>query len=308
MKKINNTSDFRIISLSLISIVIFFTCLYFKNLPLSILKININDLPNIGITIYNIVIAIIATALTLTFILIFSKKNDDELKNRLKQIGIGLGAIAIYFFLPSLEAVPFTLCGVDPADLHIVIRIIYATIFEILLACIIMLIYNKKIKNDYKEMKKNSTEYFTKYIKYWFIALFIMMVSNLLINLLVTNSLPTNEQTIRDTFNISPFYIFFSAVIYAPIVEELIFRQSIKNIFNSKWLFIIISGLFFGSMHVFTDYNSLTDLLYIIPYSTPGILFAYMLEKSNNIFVPISFHFLHNGILISLQFLILLFG
>lgn len=134
------------------------------------------------------------------------------------------------------------------------------------------------------------------------------MISNLIIKLFIDSNLPNNEQTIRDIFGISPIYIFFSAVIYAPIVEELVFRYSFKKIFSNKWIFIILSGLIFGGMHVFNNFENLTDLLYIIPYSAPGIVFAYMLEKSDNVFVPISFHFIHNGILISLQFFLLIFG
>lgn len=308
MKKINNISDYKIMSISLSAIVILFTCLYFRYKPLEMFKVNINDLNNGTFIFYNITTIITACLLTLLFIIFFWKKNDNELKIRFKQIGTGIGAMTIYFILPYLEGLPFGIVGIDPNSLSLGIKVFYLIVYSILTICIIMLIYNKTLSTNFKDMKKNSTKYFNKYIKYWLIGLFIMMTSNLIINLIVTNNIPSNEQTIRETFNISPFYIFFSAVIYAPIVEELIFRQSIKNIFNNKWLFIIISGLLFGSMHVFGDFKNITDLLYLIPYSTPGIIFAYMLEDSDNIFVPMSFHFLHNGILISLQFIILLFG
>jgi len=87
-----------------------------------------------------------------------------------------------------------------------------------------------------------------------------------------------------------------------------IFRQSFRNLFQNKWLFIIISGLVFGGMHVFTGNNiSKLDLLYLIPYSAPGMAFAYMLYKTDNIFVSMGFHMLHNGIMIALQFLTIYF-
>ena len=308
MKKINNISDYKIMSILLSATVILFTCLYCRYIPLKIFHIDINSLNNTTSILYNIITILISLVLTMSFIIAFWKKNDDELKVRFKQIGIGIGTIAMYFILPYFEAIPFVIIGINPNELPLSIKIFYLVMYGILTMSLIMIIYNKKISKDIKDMKKNSTKYFNKYIKFWFIGLFIMMVSNLLINLIASTNIPSNEQTIRETFNISPFYIFFSAVIYAPIVEELVFRQSIKNIFKSKWLFIIISGLLFGSLHVFSDFQNITDLLYLIPYSAPGIVFAYMLEDSNNIFVPISFHFLHNGILISLQFLILLFG
>ena len=308
MKKINDISDYKIMSISISSLIILFTLIYFRYKPLELFNISISDLNNTILTTYNIITIITSCFLTLLFIISFWKKNDKDLKIRFKQIGIGIGAMALYFLLPYLEGVPFVIMGVDTTTLPIWVKVFYLTMYSVLTASLIMIIYNKKLSKDFKDMKKNSIKYFNKYIKYWLIGLFIMMVSNLFINLIVTNDIPSNEQVIRETFNISPLYIFFSAVIYAPIVEELIFRQSIKNIFNNKWLFIIISGLLFGSMHVFGDFKNITDLLYIIPYSTPGIIFAYMLEDSDNICVPMSFHFIHNGILISLQFILLLFG
>lgn len=308
MKKINDISDYKIMSISISSLIILFTLIYFRYKPLELFNIGISDLNNTILITYNIISIITSCLLTLLFIISFWKKNDKDLKIRFKQIGIGIGAMALYFLLPYLEGVPFIIMGVDTTTLPIWVKVFYLTMYSVLTASLIMIIYNKKLSKDFKDMKKNSIKYFNKYIKYWLIGLFIMMVSNLFINLIVTNDIPSNEQVIRETFNISPLYIFFSAVIYAPIVEELIFRQSIKNIFHNKWLFIIISGLLFGSMHVFGDFKNITDLLYIIPYSTPGIIFAYMLEDSDNICVPMSFHFIHNGVLISLQFILLLFG
>ena len=50
------------------------------------------------------------------------------------------------------------------------------------------------------------------------------------------------------------------------------------------------------------------DILYLIPYSALGISFAYILQKTDNIFVTIGLHFMHNGILMALQVLVLIFG
>jgi len=296
------TSDFKIISISLFAVLIFFTLSYFRNLPLSMFNIDINTLSNTFNTYYFILTELLATALTIIFVITYWKKSDSELKKRYKSIGIGLGAIAIYYLLPYFQIIPFMLFNVNPIDIPIELEIIYLMAYSSLIAAIIIFIHRKKLRKDFQKFKKNSTKYFSKYIKYWFLCLGIMMISNLLINTLVTNNLPANEQAVRDIFDISPIYIFFSAVLYAPVVEELVFRQSIKNIFSNKIVFIIISGLIFGGMHVFGDFKTLTDLLYIIPYSAPGIIFAYMLADSDNICVPMSFHFIHNGILISLQF------
>ena len=134
------------------------------------------------------------------------------------------------------------------------------------------------------------------------------MTSNLIILLINSGNMANNEAAVREMFNSTPIYAFISAVVFAPLLEELVFRKSFRYMFNNDTLFILASGLTFGAFHVIGSYESLIDLLYIIPYSVPGIVFAYTLVKSKNIFVPMGLHFIHNGILMSLQFFLMFFS
>ena len=85
------------------------------------------------------------------------------------------------------------------------------------------------------------------------------------------------------------------------LVSNIGRKRRLRNI-----LFIFFSGLIFGGMHVIGTLEHLVDLLFIIPYSIPGFVFAYVYTKSKNICVPISLHFIHNGIMMSLQILLLI--
>ena len=102
--------------------------------------------------------------------------------------------------------------------------------------------------------------------------------------------------------------MFISAVFIAPVLEELTFRQAFRNIFSNDKVFIIMSGLIFGGLHVVGNVNSPVDLLYLIPYCTPGFVFAYIMAKTDNVFVSMGLHFLHNGVMISLQILLMVLG
>ncbi len=221
-------------------------------------------------------------------------------------LGALLGTL-IYFILPYFQGIPFQLLGLDPKTLPLWVKTIYLIAYEILILLLITSVFQHTLEKDWKDMKKNHKSYFNTYFKYWFLILFLMMISNGVITLINHGDIANNEQTIRDTFKLAPIYTFFSAVIYAPMTEELIFRQGVRNIIKNNVLFILISGLLFGSMHVIPSYHVPLDLLYILPYSIPGWVFAYILTKSKNIFVPMGLHFIHNGILMSLQFLIYFF-
>ena len=220
----------------------------------------------------------------------------------------GFLAIFVYLILGKFQALPFKLFNVNVNIIPMYIKILYSLIYEILIVCILIIIYNKQIVSNFKDLKKNHKKYFSENIKYWLIGLMIMYFSNFIITYGFKNGIGDNEETIRTLFSISPIYIYISAVVIAPITEELIFRQSLKNIFQNKYLFIIMTGVIFGFAHIGFSVSSPSDLLYIIPYGALGSMFGIMLEKTNNIFVSTGFHLMHNGLLVGIQFLLLIFG
>ncbi len=227
------------------------------------------------------------------------------MKNYFRNALYGLLGIFLYFLLYSIEGLPFALVHVDPNSLPTFIKVTYLVAYEILMIAIMLLLYYNLFKKDLADMKKNHKKYYSKYFKYYLIAFAIMMISNLTIVLLLNKDISTNETLIRDTFKISPFYIYFSGIIFAPIVEETVFRGCVRKILTNKYLYVIVSGLLFGFAHISGYITGVSDLLYLIPYSSLGIAFAYIYYKTDNIFTSMGLHFMHNGVLLSLQFLTL---
>ena len=54
-----------------------------------------------------------------------------------------------------------------------------------------------------------------------------------------------------------------------------------------------VAGIVFGYLHV-ADASGLLQFLYIIPYSSLGVAFAVMYNKTNTVFTSISMHMFHN--------------
>lgn len=232
-------------------------------------------------------------------------KRNETIKN----VARGIGAILVFFIMPLLQTLPFDLLQIDLDYVPTIVKSFYMGIYEILMIALIALIYRDLLVEKWKDFRKNHKEYFNRYFKYWFLLLGLMMLSNLLIMIITKDSSGAeNQNQIVSMFAKTPIYTYLASVFFAPVIEELVFRQSIRN-FIPKWdiLFIIASGFIFGGMHVIgaTDW---TQWLYIIPYSIPGLIFAYILTKTDNIFCTIGLHFVHNGVLMALQVIILLFG
>lgn len=231
----------------------------------------------------------------------------DRSKKYIIDIIIGLTALFVYFTFSYLELGILNLLHIDYENMNMIFKVIYLIICETIELGILIALFYKKLKENLKDLKKNHKKYFDKYFKYWLWILGIMMVSNLFIMLVTNNTTSGNEQAVRDMLVKSPIYAYFSGVIFAPVAEELIFRRGLRNIFRNDTIFILISGLIFGGLHIITGYSGVLDLLYLIPYCTPGIVFAYILTKTDNVLIPISIHFMHNGILIALQMFTYLF-
>ena len=226
-------------------------------------------------------------------------------KERLINILKGASAILIYFIFSLFSTLPLELIGIDFNNLPIIVKEIYNISIEVIMIILFILIFKDFFKKSLEDIKKNHFTYFKKYFKFYILGLVIMMLANSLI-LILGGATSENETTVRTEFQLYPIYIFISAVILAPIIEEVTFRLGFRKIFKNNYIFIIVSGLVFGSLHLLGMFNSPLILLYLIAYSGLGFVFAYMLAKTNNIFVSMGFHFMHNGILMAIQFITLL--
>jgi len=177
-----------------------------------------------------------------------------------------------------------------------------ATIFaDLLILFIFIVIFRKKIVPDFNEFKKNYKTYINDNFKYWLIGLFLMIVSNFVISLII-GDMPTNEEINRDILLTLPISSIISMVITAPIIEELITRKTFKDAFKNEYIFIIVSGLIFGSLHLLVA-ESLIEMLYIIPYAVLGCAFAKIYYNTNNLWSNIFFHSIHNLIAILIIFI-----
>ena len=276
-----------------------------KNIFYSLFNINFNNQNNEIKLILNITYHIFAISISINFLIKNLKSSFNEYRKYLKNCLIAATTIIIYALTPFLELIVLYFARVNHSLMNITFKTIYFISFEILIMSIIALINNKLLSEKIKDFKINFKKYLKENIKYYIFSILVMIISNLFINVL-NNGIASNEESIHNTIKLAPIYMFFSAVIFAPFIEEIIFRLSIRRIIKNDLVFIITSGLVFGGMHVIGDIKSFVDILYIIPYSAPGIAFALMLKKTNNILVPMSIHFTHNLILMTLQCIILL--
>ncbi|MGE6313609.1 CPBP family intramembrane glutamic endopeptidase [Bacillus cereus] len=161
---------------------------------------------------------------------------------------------------------------------------------------IIFLIYNKELMNDPKLSIKLSRNAFV-WILIGFILVFLaQMVGSILDkSVFQLTAQSANTSSTVAAAAISPVAL-ISIVLFAPLVEELVFRYAAINIlihkFNKTWS-IIISSLFFSIMHF--------DFPFIFGYFLIGLVLAAVYVRTNRLMVSFCVHASMNLIVVTLQ-------
>lgn len=108
----------------------------------------------------------------------------------------------------------------------------------------------------------------------------------------------SNQQLFESLQTGGPIIMFIQAVIFAPVVEELIFRGIIfRSLYDkNKYMAHIVSAVAFGFVHIISFLEDWTQLVYVFMYIFMGLGLSYCYQKKGNIIVPIILHGINNGV------------
>lgn len=155
-----------------------------------------------------------------------------------------------------------------------------------------------ELKRDFVVFKNNFKLYLSNMLPRFGIVLIGYFISSISVLLLVGN-IPNNQETL---LSLPLILTAFLAVIIAPLTEELMFRGFIRKFIRNDVLFVLLSSLIFGGLHVLSA-DSLQQLLFIIPYSVLGFAFSLNYVKTKNIISNIFLHSTWNTIAVILTVL-----
>lgn len=207
-----------------------------------------------------------------------------------------ISALLLFFLSSLFKYIPAFLFKLDLNNISVTTQVYLSTFSNIMCFIFLILMYRKDITEGIKDIKEKKGKPLLDGFNYWFIGLMIMVLSNTILSSLSNIGTSTNEAQIR-IFLESSWISILSIAIISPIIEELVWRQSIYDICKNKWVYIFSSGIIFGALHVFTSpITSIIDVLYLIPYCSMGIAFAYTQYKTKNVIPSITLHIIHNSL------------
>jgi membrane protease YdiL (CAAX protease family) len=125
------------------------------------------------------------------------------------------------------------------------------------------------------------------------------LVGGILVQLVGVNEMAANQEAAEAALGVMPMGMIFSIVIFAPIVEEVIFRLMLMKLFEWKPVYnILFSSFIFGLIHVVSG-----GMIHIIPYFLIGLVLGVIYHKNDNIWHATILHVLHNGLTVLLLFI-----
>lgn len=171
-------------------------------------------------------------------------------------------SIPLVYFLRNVLGM--TLDGSNTSDLLLV-----DTIHSVILVAIVIFLYFDKLKDGIKKIKTMGGESFAKKVIISGLLLFVVkigagIVTGILSAILGLDSMSVeNQELVEEMLKSAPLIMMISVSIFAPITEELIFRAGIGDVVKNKRVFITVSGLIFGLMHVTSSVVLLMEILLI---------------------------------------------
>ena len=170
-----------------------------------------------------------------------------------------LSTFVIYIFVPTLllyilrNVVGMSLSNED-IDKVVLVNVALDTVFFIT-----FIIINLDVLKKNKPFKGDNTK--SKIFNY-IVALIIITILFFVVKIIAgiicfticdifnLKQVSNNQQLLESTFKSAPILMTITGVIFAPVVEELVFRGAVRRVIKNKWVFVTVSGLLFGLVHV----------------------------------------------------------
>ena len=213
-------------------------------------------------------------------------------ESNLKDIIYGILVLIVYFsklvwyrFLPN----------------NVTVELIVDILFDIIMVLLCIIVFYKELVDNFKILINNFKPYIKFIISRLGIAYLFLFIFSIISILLTRKATSVNQELLES----EPFYYLIPmAVIYAPLVEEILFRGIFRRLIKNNALFILISGLVFGLLHTIGEASMVNIFVMAIPYVWLGCYLSYIYVKTNNIFSNIISHAIINSVAVVFMILI----
>lgn len=214
-------------------------------------------------------------------------EKNKENKNNLRSIMI----IILYFIFPYVMKF---LSGVKWL----------VVLLYMLFALLILYLYRNTFKKDFKDIIENKKKYLSSILINVALIFVIMLITNALIGMLFDiKQTSENDYSLLTMFKKSPIILMFLTSLYYPVIEGVIFRKSVRDIIDNKWIFIIFSSVFYFFFNVAYTSLSFTSIITSLCYLFSMMLLSSYYYKTNNFTASVIVMMIYNLIISAISFI-----
>ncbi len=215
----------------------------------------------------------------------------DNSSNKIKKLFISIGIILLYFVWPI-----FTNSIISVFNVEGNVKLILMFLLNFLCLFLVVFVYIDDIKKDFKKFIKNIKSYMKKGLKYFLFGLGGYFLINIIIACIFTFSNISNDNlsNLENVFKDNTLLLLLSTTLYYPIIEELVFKKTFKDIIDNKWLFVFISAFSNAFFAYAFSITNIKTLIYVVPCTVFYMGLSYSYYKTNNVFIPIVYRIIYN--------------
>ncbi len=170
---------------------------------------------------------------------------------------------------------------------------------DILFLLGIVYLYKDNLTNDFKKIKDKNI---WKQIGKAFLFAVGLFVVYMLVGAILSTIYPEmmveddNTSAIYSIYSMTTVYTIFKTLVFATVAEELLFKESIRDLIKPNVLYVLVSSFIYAFMNImYGDLSLVTTWLYLIPYLLFAILLNIIYVKhEDNICLVIMIKFFYN--------------
>lgn len=206
-----------------------------------------------------------------------------------------------YIWTIVLMVVYYFLLFIPVSFSNATLNVTYQVLVYLFLMLFSIFVFRKTFTRDFKELSKNFKGYAVLSLKYWGLMYLTLIVLNVVkIIVLGTDSVSSNQAILN---SLPLWFVAPIAVIYAPLVEESVFRGSVRRLIKNDVVFVVVSGLLFGLLHTLSETELLSFIINTLIYGAMGAWLASAYVKTNNMASNMLVHFYQNTLSVIIMIL-----
>ncbi len=179
---------------------------------------------------------------------------------------------------------------------------LYNFFIYLVLIVLLLVFLIKDLKTDFKLFKSLKIKKMLKIILLGYLFVFVGSYLSSFVSKFLSNalSIPMSESVnqmgiVRSLNSNGMIFTVISVIIFAPIVEELIFRKAIFGLIRNKYVALVLSSIVFAAIHLTAEASIAHALISGVSYFTMGLIFGFIyIRNKKNITAPIIVHMLNN--------------